>query len=97
MPSFTLTPEPVLGREKMFIASLADGRKIGFLTKYNNTRTETHPWKVFRYLGTKTYGGQVVADSQYVTCFYADAGGKKAAIAELESLWDRGDCVPVNL
>ncbi len=30
-------------------AVVVDGREIGFITKYRNTKFETHPWKA--YLG----------------------------------------------
>ena len=44
---------------------------IGLLEKYNNTRTETHPWKAF-----KGYG----KEATFLGSFYKEEGGKQAAI-----------------
>jgi hypothetical protein len=59
-----------------------DGAIRGMLMKYNNTRTETHPWKAFaghghaaRYLGAFYVTGAVPDDG------HTQFGGKDAAIA----------------
>ena len=47
---------------------------IGQLEKYNDTRTETHPWKAFLGTGaTRTYMG----------AWYKADGAQRAAIAEI--------------
>lgn len=48
-----------------------NGRAVGLLEKYPNTRTETHPWKAFLGVGLK---------ADYQGAFYAEDGGKKAAL-----------------
>lgn len=30
---------------------LVEGREVGFLTRFANSRTETHPWKAFAGIG----------------------------------------------
>ena len=44
---------------------------VGLLEKYNDTRTETHPWKA--YLG---WG----MDTKFLGSFYPGEGGKPEAI-----------------
>jgi len=49
-----------------------DGERIvGQLEKYNNTRTETHPWKAFSGTGFAR---------KFIGAFYAEDGGKEAAL-----------------
>ena len=47
---------------------LVEGRESGFLTKYNNTRSDTHPYKAFSGVGR---------NATYLGAFY---NGKAAAI-----------------
>ena len=53
-----------------------DGVIIGLLEKYNNTRTEQHPWKAFKGHG----GGCCV---KFLGAFYPAEGGKTAALAAI--------------
>jgi len=54
------------------------GKVIGFLDKYNNTKSETHPWKAF---GAKKVGDNYQYDTAGLfKCFYKADGGKTAAI-----------------
>lgn len=50
---------------------------IGFLDKYANTRTETHPWKAFAAKkdasGNYVYAGEIAFQ-----CFYGTTGKAKA-------------------
>ena len=44
-----VTPYPVRGsKEKMWLVR-KDGTLIGYVTKFNDTKTDTNPWKAFRY------------------------------------------------
>ena len=52
-----------------------DGKPIGLLTRVANSKTETHPWKV--YWGT----GE---SASYLGAFYTNEGGKRAAVAAIE-------------
>lgn len=54
-----------------------DEHIIGLLEKYNNTRTEQHPWKAFLGWGMNT---------TYLGSFYPNEGGRKAA---LQAILDR--------
>lgn len=51
---------------------LQDRREIGFLTRYANSKRETHPWKAFRGIGMS---------AEYLGAYYSADGGKRAAIA----------------
>ena len=51
---------------------------LGFLEKYRNTQTETHPWKAF---APRFVPGQHPQFGTYLGAFYA---GKNAAIAALD-------------
>lgn len=57
------------------------GQIIGFLEKYPNTRTETHPWKAF---GKKMVDGRPQVDGDKFKAFYAEDGGKAAAVAQVK-------------
>lgn len=58
-----------------------DGRIVGMLERFKNSRTDTHPWKAFKGHGF---------DAKYLGAFYVDGevpddgdiqfGGKDAAI-----------------
>jgi hypothetical protein len=48
-----------------------DGKIVGMLEKYRDTRTETHPWKAFSGYGLTAL---------YLGAFYQKDGGKKSAI-----------------
>lgn len=96
MDAIKFVPVTIRGRQTMEVGRVGD-QQVGFITKWWNTRTDRHPWQVFRYKGTqKLNNGQTVACSEYVTCFYG-ADAKKEARAELKSLWENGDCVPVSI
>jgi hypothetical protein len=54
-----------------------NGQPIGFLEKYTNTRTETHPWKAF---GVKLVAGNYqYAPERAFKCFYG-ANAKQDAV-----------------
>ena len=53
---------------------------VGFLTKYPNTRTETHPWKAF---GVKHIPASPPQVGEYYGAFYEKDGGQKAAIKKI--------------
>ena len=76
------------GSASLYLVKDDRGTPIGFLEKFRNTRTETHPWKAFRfegyedrnhYLGAFYEDGSVPQDGQ--TLF----GGKKAALQAIFS------------
>lgn len=47
-------------------AVVADGKEIGFITKYKNTRTETHPWKAYSGKGeTNKFLGTTFVSEKY--------------------------------
>jgi hypothetical protein len=56
-------------------AAGGDEMIIGMLEKYNNTRSETHPWKAWLGFG---------ATRQYLGAFYAEEGGREAALSAIE-------------
>lgn len=68
--------ESAMGRyaPDRYLVMRPGGAIVGMLEKYKNTRTEIHPWKAFLGVG----GGQT-----FLGAFYADAGGKRAAIAAI--------------
>jgi len=59
-------------RETVQLVTDADGREIGLLTKYRDTRTEWHPWKAFAGIGMS---------SRFLAAYYPSEGGKDAALA----------------
>jgi hypothetical protein len=59
------------GSTGMWLVKDSDGNILGLLEKYNDTRTDKHPWKAF--LG---HGASV----KYLGAFYPELGGKTAAI-----------------
>lgn len=73
------------GSHEMFYLVKQSGNLIGFLSKFRNTRTETHPWKAF---GMKwnpgLYGTQCyMADNTQFEVFYEEDGGINAAIEQV--------------
>ena len=52
---------------------------IGFITKYKNTRTETHPYKAFWYT-VRPIGGKM-AEYTMLDVFYGKDGKKRALAA----------------
>jgi len=48
---------------------ITDGKEIGLLEKYKNTKTETHPWKAFLGVGE---------NAQYLGAIYGPAGKQRA-------------------
>ena len=61
-----------------------EGRVIGFLDKYRNTKTETHPWKAFAAKLNPAGDGYMYAPEIAFQCFYENQGGQKAAIEFLK-------------
>ena len=55
-----------------------NGHVIGFLDKYNNTRTETHPWKAFAAKLNPARDGYMYAPENGFQCFYGRSGQKDA-------------------
>lgn len=53
-----------------------NGREVGFIKRYANSKTYTHPWKAFRGIGFS---------AKFLGSFYAKEGGKRAAIAAILS------------
>lgn len=53
---------------------IRDGREIGTLEKYKNTRTDTHPWKAFAPVGV---------NAQFLGAFYG-SNAQLAAIGAVE-------------
>lgn len=83
MANITLTNVKTNSKSPNFYVVRLEGRVIGFLEKYANSRTETHPYKAF---GVKLEGASnfpVVDRETPMVPFYAEDGGKKAAIAYL--------------
>jgi hypothetical protein len=64
------------GTAGMWLVKDEAGNIIGLLEKYNDTRTEKHPWKAFSGHG---------AGCKYLRAFYPEEGGKEAAIAAVKS------------
>jgi hypothetical protein len=62
------------------------GRVIGFLDKYRDTRTETHPWKAFAAKFNPATGGFQYAGEIAFKCFYRHEGGQPAAIEFLKTV-----------
>jgi hypothetical protein len=60
------------GTAGMWLVKDDNGNILGLLEKYNDTRTDKHPWKAFSGHG---------ATCEYLRAFYAEEGGKTAAIA----------------
>ena len=54
-----------------------DGHEIGFITKYRDTRTETHPWKAFVGIGEH---------STYLGAAYGSDGKAKAIQAIVDGI-----------
>lgn len=72
------------GKSSMFAAYMVkfEGRAIGFLEKYRNTRTETHPWKAFGVKPSVTEPGCFQYDPSFFFTFYG-ADAKARAIMSL--------------
>lgn len=60
----------------------AEGRVLGFLDKYRNTKTETHPWKAFAAKYNADIKGFQYAGENFFECFYGSTA-KADAIAAL--------------
>lgn len=56
--------------EQTFLV-INDGKEIGFLTKYKDTRDTKHPWKAYKGIGWQ---------SEFLRSFYPEQGGKESAI-----------------
>lgn len=54
---------------------IENGREIGLLEKYNDTRTEKHPWKSFQGVGM---------GCTFIGSFYEHEGGRQAALDSIE-------------
>lgn len=68
---------PMKGKQEgLWLVKNEDGRVLGFLTRFRDTRTETHPWKAFRGIG---------ATAVYLGAFYRAEGGQAAAIAAVQA------------
>ena len=81
----TIEKTTMPGDREQFYLVKAGGMLIGFLSKFKNTRTETHPWKAFGMKwnpGLHGTQGFIVDGSQFAT-FYEEEGGKKAAIEKV--------------
>jgi len=64
-------PTTVVNRKwKQYLVKV-DGNIIGLLEKWNNTKTEKHPWKAFKGHGKAC---------SFLRSFYPNEGGKDAAI-----------------
>lgn len=72
------------GKESLFAAYMVkfEGRAIGFIEKYRNTRTETHPWKAFGAKPSTEHSGCFQYDATFFFTFYG-ADGKARAIMSL--------------
>jgi hypothetical protein len=55
---------------------MENGKEIGLIEKYRDTRTETHPYKAFQGIGMAC---------TFIRSFYPAEGGKDAAIAAIQS------------
>lgn len=52
-PGFSLidVKSSAKGGKEIFKIVVYKGVRLGFVTKFKNTKTETHPWKVFHGIG----------------------------------------------
>lgn len=57
---------------------------IGFLEKFRNDRSTTNPWKAF---GMQVVDGQPQVDPEKFATFYAEDGGKEAAIKQVVAFY----------
>lgn len=69
-PTLTEVQKPSAGRAGRWAVEV-NGKIVGLLEKYTDTRTEKHPWKAFAGIGTAC---------TYLRSYYPNEGGKKAAI-----------------
>ena len=72
------------GQPAGYMVKMGETRVIGFLDKYPNTRTETHPWKAFAAKLNPAGDGFMYAGEIAFQCFYENQGGKTAAIEFLK-------------
>lgn len=59
----------------------AEGKVIGFLDKYRNTKTETHPWKAFAAKYNADVKGFQYAGEIFFECFYGPTAKAEAIVA----------------
>lgn len=78
-----VTPYPVRGsKEKMWLVR-KDGTLFGYVTKFNDTRTDTNPWKAFRYKNPTKADAPENPDAEFLGTTYR--GKLKGAVAAVVS------------
>lgn len=78
-----VTPYPVRGsKEKMWLVR-KDGTLLGYVTKFNDTRTDTNPWKAFRYKNPTKADAPENPDAEFLGTTYR--GKLKGAVAAVVS------------
>lgn len=69
-PTLRQVREATTKREGLWVV-LIDGREVGFLTRFANSRTDVHPWKAFHGVGES---------ARFLGSFYPCEGGKLSAL-----------------
>jgi hypothetical protein len=62
-------------RFELVFRNAGDENAVGFITKFRNTRTDSHPWKAFVITGPHK--------SDFLGSYFPQEGGKDAAIAAI--------------
>ena len=65
-------------RRESFYLVMVDGREVGALRKFRDTRSDTHPWQAFGVIPAGATGRDMIRP--YLGLFYKSDGYKGAAL-----------------
>jgi hypothetical protein len=73
-------PGPAGRKWTDYLVTDANGRDVGVLVKWRDTRTDKHPWKAYGALDHYEVGSSVVG-REFLGAFYPEDGGRASALA----------------